>query len=114
MLVEMHQLAGVRRAFAIATILAAAVGWSACAARTASGTTAPGAASSPAATRPTAAPVPPQPAPPPAAPAAAPTITEASIRAHLEFLASDALNGRGSGTRDEWLAAMYVASQFRL
>jgi Peptidase family M28 len=40
-------------------------------------------------------------------------ITESSIRAHLEFLASDALNGRGSGTRDEWLAATYVASQFR-
>ena len=42
------------------------------------------------------------------------TIKEEAIRAHLEFLASDALNGRGSGTRDEWLAAMYVASQFRL
>ena len=42
----------------------------------------------------------------PATPAAtAGTITEPSIRAHLEFLASDALNGRGSGTRDEWLAA---------
>src|SRR5688500_16491672 len=27
------------------------------------------------------------------------SITEASVRAHLEFLASDALNGRGSGTR---------------
>jgi len=50
---------------------------------------------------------------PPVQPAAAPVITEQSIRAHLEFLASDALNGRGSGTRDEWLAATYVASQFR-
>jgi peptidase M28-like protein len=49
----------------------------------------------------------------PVQPAAAPVITEQSIRAHLEFLASDALNGRGSGTRDEWLAATYVASQFR-
>jgi hypothetical protein len=41
-------------------------------------------------------------------------ITERTIRAHMEFLAGDALNGRGSGTRDEWLAAAYVASQFRL
>lgn len=40
-------------------------------------------------------------------------INESSIRAHLEFLASDALNGRGSGTRDEWIAATYIASQFR-
>ena len=47
-------------------------------------------------------------------PVSAGTITEQSIRAHLEFLASDALNGRGSGTRDEWLAATYIASQFRL
>jgi aminopeptidase YwaD len=42
------------------------------------------------------------------------TITEATVRAHLEFLASDALNGRGSGTRDEWLAAEYIGSQLRL
>lgn len=40
-------------------------------------------------------------------------ISEASVRAHMEFLASDALNGRGSGTRDEWIAATYVASEFR-
>jgi hypothetical protein len=40
-------------------------------------------------------------------------INEASIRGHMEFLAGDALNGRGSGTQDEWLAASYVASQFR-
>jgi Zn-dependent M28 family amino/carboxypeptidase len=45
---------------------------------------------------------------------AADTITERAIRAHMEFLASDALNGRGSGTRDEWIAATYIASQFRL
>jgi hypothetical protein len=32
----------------------------------------------------------------------------------MEFLASDALNGRGSGTRDEQIAATYIASQFRL
>ena len=31
----------------------------------------------------------------------------------MEFLASDALNGRGSGTRDEWIAVTYVASQLR-
>jgi hypothetical protein len=31
----------------------------------------------------------------------------------MEFLASDALNGRGSGTRDEWIAATYIGSQMR-
>ena len=41
-------------------------------------------------------------------------ISEQSVRAHMEFLASDALNGRGSGTRDEWLAATYIAAQFRM
>jgi hypothetical protein len=41
-------------------------------------------------------------------------IGETAIRAHMEFLASDALNGRGSGTRDEQIAATYIASQFRL
>jgi len=40
------------------------------------------------------------------------TITEASVRSHMEFLASDALNGRGSGTREEWMAAEYIAAQF--
>jgi len=40
------------------------------------------------------------------------TITEASVRAHMEFLASDAMNGRGSGTREEWMAAEYIAAQF--
>jgi len=33
------------------------------------------------------------------------------IRGELEFLASDALQGRGSGTRDELLAATYIASE---
>ena len=53
------------------------------------------------------------------APASSPTdnrrlpIWEASVRAHLEFLASDALNGRQSGTRDEQIAAEYVGAQFR-
>jgi hypothetical protein len=40
-------------------------------------------------------------------------IKEESVRAHMEFLASDAMNGRGSGTRDEWIAVTYVASQLR-
>ena len=40
-------------------------------------------------------------------------VAEASVRAHLEFLASDALHGRQSGSRDEQIAAEYVASQFR-
>ena len=40
-------------------------------------------------------------------------ISEASVRARLEFLAGDALNGRGSGTRDEWIAAAYIGSQLR-
>jgi len=53
-----------------------------------------------------------RPAPAAGATGASP-ISEASIRAHMEFLASDALNGRGSGTRDEWIAATYIASQFR-
>jgi hypothetical protein len=45
--------------------------------------------------------------------AAKPRVSEASVRAHLEFLASDALNGRGSGTRDEQIAAEYVGAHFR-
>jgi aminopeptidase YwaD len=40
-------------------------------------------------------------------------VSETSIRAHMEFLAGDALNGRGSGTRDEWLAATYIASHLK-
>lgn len=35
------------------------------------------------------------------------------IRAEMEFLAGDALLGRGSGTRDEFIAATYIASQLR-
>ncbi len=34
------------------------------------------------------------------------------IRADMSFLASDELQGRGSGTRDEHLAALYAASLF--
>jgi aminopeptidase YwaD len=61
-------------------------------------------------------PAPPTPAAAPASAAAsgANPIAETAIRAHMEFLASDALNGRGSGTRDEQIAATYIASQFRL
>ncbi len=40
-------------------------------------------------------------------------VCAACIRAHEEFLASDALEGRGSGTRDEEIAATYVAAQLR-
>ncbi len=52
----------------------------------------------------------------PATLAAAPppvTITEASVRGHMEFLASDAMQGRGSGTLDEWRAAAYIGSEMR-
>lgn len=47
-------------------------------------------------------------------PVAAAIDTEAldrRIAAHLRFLASDALHGRGSGTRDEWIAATYIGAQ---
>ncbi len=43
----------------------------------------------------------------------APKICERCIRAHEEFLASDALQGRGGGTHDELVAATYVGSQLR-
>ncbi len=46
--------------------------------------------------------------------AAAPQpIRERDIRAQLGFLASDALQGRGSGTNYERIAAEYIGSQFR-
>ncbi|MGI9106187.1 MAG: M20/M25/M40 family metallo-hydrolase [Pyrinomonadaceae bacterium] len=35
------------------------------------------------------------------------------MRAHMEFLASDAMQGRGSGTQFELLAGHYIASQLR-
>jgi aminopeptidase YwaD len=37
----------------------------------------------------------------------------AAVQSHMEFLASDALAGRGSGTRDEWITATYAAGQMR-
>ncbi|MGA8152797.1 MAG: M28 family peptidase [Terriglobales bacterium] len=42
-----------------------------------------------------------------------PRVCGRCVRAHEEFLASDALQGRGSGTHDELVAATYVASQLR-
>jgi hypothetical protein len=53
----------------------------------------------------------PPPAPSPSRAAAA--VSERSVRSHMEFLASDAMNGRGSGTRDEWIAATYIAAHLR-
>ncbi len=50
---------------------------------------------------------------PATSPATRPRACALCIRAHEEFLASDALRGRGSGTHDELLAATYVASQLR-
>jgi hypothetical protein len=44
---------------------------------------------------------------------AAGQIRERDIRAELGFLAGDALQGRGSGTNNERLAAEYIGSQFR-
>ncbi len=40
-------------------------------------------------------------------------ITPESMRAHIEFLADDKLEGRETGTRGHEIAAQYVASQFR-
>jgi Zn-dependent M28 family amino/carboxypeptidase len=40
------------------------------------------------------------------------TVKPEWVRAHEEFLASDAMGGRGSGTRDEEITANYVASEF--
>jgi Zn-dependent M28 family amino/carboxypeptidase len=42
-----------------------------------------------------------------------PEICGACVHADLNFLASDELHGRGSGTRDEHLAALYAASLFQ-
>ena len=39
-------------------------------------------------------------------------IREQNIRAELGFLASDAMQGRGSGTPFERIAAEYIGSQF--
>lgn len=47
------------------------------------------------------------------APAAAQTVSEASVRGHVSYLAGEALRGRGSATADEAAAAAYVAAGFR-
>src|SRR5215218_10955765 len=41
------------------------------------------------------------------------SVREENIRAELGFLASDAMQGRGSGTIYERIAAEYIGSQFR-
>ncbi|MGI4827371.1 MAG: M28 family peptidase [Janthinobacterium lividum] len=41
------------------------------------------------------------------------TVKPEWVRAHEEFLASDAMRGRGSATHDEEITATYVASEFR-
>ena len=48
-------------------------------------------------------------------PAARPPVPDLarSIRAHMDYLAGDALGGRGSGTPQEHMAAEYVASELR-
>jgi hypothetical protein len=43
--------------------------------------------------------------------AVVPKVCAECIRAHEDFLASDALNGRGSATHDELVAATYIASE---
>jgi Zn-dependent M28 family amino/carboxypeptidase len=42
-----------------------------------------------------------------------PNIDQAEVRGAMEFLASDAMQGRASGSHDELLAATYLASQLR-
>jgi acetylornithine deacetylase/succinyl-diaminopimelate desuccinylase-like protein len=42
------------------------------------------------------------------------TVTEQSVRKHMEALAGDEMNGRGSATADELAAAKYIASQLKL
>lgn len=51
---------------------------------------------------------------PAAARQAAESISSERIRAHVRFLASDLLEGRGPGTRGGQLAAEYIATQFAL
>ena len=40
-------------------------------------------------------------------------VQERNVRAHMEFLAGEAMKGRGSGTEHEHIAAQYVAAQLR-
>src|SRR3979409_62619 len=43
-----------------------------------------------------------------------PDISAERIRAHVKFLSSDLLEGRGPGTRGDQLATEYIATQFAL
>ena len=47
-----------------------------------------------------------------AAPAAEPSFSADRFKAHVAFLADDALEGRDTGSRGHEVAAAYVASQF--
>src|SRR5712691_4427809 len=49
-----------------------------------------------------------------ASPAGTPEIDKEKIRAHVKFLASDLLEGRGTGQRGGDIAAEYIATQFEL
>lgn len=51
-------------------------------------------------------------APPAPVGAAIQGASEAAIRAHVKFLASDLLEGRGPGTRGDAITTRYIASQF--
>ena len=51
---------------------------------------------------------------PPAARAALSAVNPNNIRAHVQFLASDLLEGRGTGQRGGDIAADYIATQFAL
>lgn len=42
------------------------------------------------------------------------TVTEASVRKHMQALASDEMRGRASASADELAAAKYIASQLKL
>src|ERR1051325_5201006 len=42
---------------------------------------------------------------------AGPSLNEAAIRAHIKFLSSDLLEGRGTGARGGEIAANYIAAQ---
>jgi len=44
---------------------------------------------------------------------AATAINDATLRAHIRFLADDLLEGRGPGTRGDQLAQRYIATQFQ-
>jgi len=50
----------------------------------------------------------------PGSPAPSPEIDKEKVRAHVKFLASDLLEGRGTGQRGGDIAAEYMATQFAL